>query len=183
VQPILIIVLATAAGVPLGLWLHHNLAKLSYRNADEVDLPDRGQRWWVVWTSVLAFGGLAVAAVLSHDTFAYLPLIPLTVTGTWVAAVDFDVLRIPDRVLAPTATTTLLAVAGITVTTQDWITLIVPTVAAMATGGAFAAVHFATKGGIGFGDVKLAAAIALAEVHPEPWRVSYAASRLRAVVS
>jgi leader peptidase (prepilin peptidase)/N-methyltransferase len=41
-------------------------------------------------------------------------------------------------------------------------TLIVPTVAALATGGVFAAVHSATKGGIGFGDVKLATVIGLA---------------------
>ncbi len=161
-QPILIIVLATAASVPLGLALRRNLAKLNYRSADEADRPAPGARWWVAWASVLAIGGLAAAAVISHDTLAYLPLIPLTVTGPWLAAVDFDVLRLPDRVLAPTAAAALFAVGGITVATQDWMTLIVPTVAALATGGVFAAVHLATKGGIGFGDVKLATVIGLA---------------------
>ena len=161
-QPILMIVLATATGVPLGLWLRRNLATLSYRNAGEVDLPAPGPRWWVVWASVLAIGGLATGAVMSHDTLAHLPLIPLALTGPWLAAVDFDVLRLPNRVLAPTAAATLLAVVGIAVATQDWMTLIVPTVAALVTGGVFAAVHFATKGGIGFGDVKLATVIGLA---------------------
>lgn len=161
-QPILIIVLAAAASVPLGLWLHRNLAILSYRNDDEASLPEPGPRWWVVCASVLAIGGLAAAAVMSRDPLAHLPLIPLAVTGPWLAAVDFDVLRIPNRVLAPTAAATMLAVVSTTVATQDWMTLIVPTVAALATGGVFTAVHFTTKGGIGFGDVKLATVIGLA---------------------
>ena len=161
-QPILIIVLATAAGAPLGLWLRHNLATLNYRHADEADFPAPGPRWWVVWASVLAIGGLASGAVMSHDTLAHLPLIPLALTGPWLAAVDFEVLRLPNRVLAPTAAATLLAVVSIAVATQNWMTLIVPTVAALATGGVLTAVHFASKGGIGFGDVKLATVIGLA---------------------
>ena len=161
-QPILIILLATSAGVPLGLWLRRNLATLSYRNPDEADVPAPGPRWWVVWASVLAIGGPATGAVMSHDTLAHLPLIPLALTGPWLAAVDFDVLRLPNRVLAPTAAATLLAVVGIAVATQDWMTLIVPAVAALATGGVLVAGHFATKGGIGFGDVKLATVIGLA---------------------
>lgn len=161
-QPILIIVLATAAGVLLGRWLRHNLATLGYRNADEANLPEPGPRRWVVWTSVIVFANLAGAAALSHDPLAYLPLVPLAATGPWLAAVDFDVLRIPNRVLAPTAAATLLAVVGTTVATRDWMALIVPTAAALATGGVFSAVHFSTEGGIGFGDVKLATVIGLA---------------------
>lgn len=161
-QTILIVLIAVAASVPLGLWLRRNLATLGYRNAGELDLPAPGPRWWVVWASVLAMGGLAAAAVMSHDTLAYLPLIPLAVTGPWLAAVDFDVLRLPNRVLAPTAAATLLVAVGITVGKQDSMALIVPTVAASLTGGVFAAVHFSTKGSIGFGDVKLATVIGLA---------------------
>lgn len=54
--PILMIVLAAVAGVPLGLRLRHNLATLGYRNAGEATLPQPGPRWWVVWASVLALG-------------------------------------------------------------------------------------------------------------------------------
>jgi len=160
--PILTIALAALCGVPHGLWLRRNLATLSYRNADEAHLPEPGPRWWVAWVAILAIGSLAIAAVLSSNPLVYLPLVPLTATGPWLAAVDFDVLRLPNRVLAPTAAATLLAVVGTTVATQDWTTLMVPTVAALATGGVFAIVHVATKGGLGFGDVKLAAAIGFA---------------------
>ena len=161
-QPILIIALATAASVPLGLGLRHNLAALGYRNDDELDLPDPGPRWWVVWTSVIAIGSLAAAAVMSHNPLAFIPLIPLAVAGPWLAAVDFDVLRIPNRVLAPTALVSLLTIVGMAAATQHWRTFVVPVVAASLVGGVFAVVHFATKSGVGFGDVKLAAAISLA---------------------
>lgn len=161
-QPILIIVLATAAGVPLGLLLRRNLATLGYRNPDEADTLAPGPRWWVAWASVLALGSLATAAALSHDPMDYLPLLPLTVAGPWLAAVDLDALRIPNRVIAPTAAATLLAVIGISAMAQNWWTLLVSVAAALLTGGVFAAVHFFTKGGLGFGDVKLAAVIGLA---------------------
>lgn len=160
--PTLMIVLAAAAGVPLGLWLHHNLATLSYRTEDEQDLPDPGPRWWVLWVSVLALGSLTAAANLSGRPPVYLPLLPLAVSGPWLAAADFDVMRIPNRTLTPTAAATLLAIAGTATLTQDWQALTVPVAAALLTGGVFAAIHFATKGGIGFGDVKLAATISLA---------------------
>lgn len=160
-QPILIIVLVTVAGVPLGLWLRRSLATLDYRNPDEIDLPDPGPRWWVVWASVLAPGSLATAAALSANPLGCLLLLPLAGMGPWLAAVDFDVLRIPNHVLAPTAATTLLAIVVVAATERDWRTLVVPVASALLTGGLLAAVHFATKGGIGFGDVKLATAIGL----------------------
>jgi len=162
VQPILIIMLATATSLPLGLWLRRNLATLSYRRAEEADLPEPGPRWWVVWASSLAIGGLATAAALSQDPLMYLPLVPLAATGPWLAGVDFDVLRIPNSTLVPTAASTLFAVVCVSTATHDWQILIVPVAAAVVTGAAFTAVHVATKGGIGFGDVKLAAVAGLA---------------------
>jgi len=162
VQPILIIVLATAAGVPLGFWLRHNVAKLGYRSADEADLPAPGPRWWVAWTSVAAVGSLTAAAVMSREPLAYLPLLPLVVVGPWLAAVDFDVLRIPNRALAATAAATLIALVGLAQANLEWRTLLVPLATAAVAGGVFAVVHFATRGGVGFGDVKLATVIGLA---------------------
>lgn len=162
-QPILILVLATAAGVPLSLWLRRNLATLSYRNADEADLPDPDQRWWVVWTSAIAIGSLAAVAVMSHNLLAFIPLIPLAIAGPWLAAVDFDVLRIPNRVLAPTAAATLIVVVGIAAAAQKWTGVLVPIASGLLAGGVFAVVHLVTKGG--FGDVKSAAVIGLALGH------------------
>ncbi len=161
-QPILIVALASVAGAPLGLWLRHNLAALGYRRDDERDLPQPGPRWWVVWATMLALGSLAGAASVSSQPVSYLTLLPLLLSGPWLAAVDIDVLRLPNGVLATTTIAVLLAIAGIAVAGRDWRTIIVPVAAALVTAVVFAAVHFATKGGIGFGDVKLAALISLA---------------------
>lgn len=161
-QPSLMIVVATAASVPLGLWLRHNLATLGYRHEDEEFLSQPGPRWWVVWTSVLTLGSLAAAAIISREPITYLPLLPLAVTGPWLAAVDFDVLRIPNRVLLPTTAVTTVAAVGVAVAERDSWALALPVAAAVVTGCVFASVHFATKGGIGFGDTKLAALIGLA---------------------
>lgn len=160
--PTLTVLLATAAGLALGLSLRRNLATLGYRTADEAGRPAPGPRWWVVWASVLTLGSLASAAVLHQNPQTYLPLIPLAVAGPWLAAVDFDVLRIPNRALAVTAGATLLSVVGLAGAGREWRTLVVPIATAAVTGGVFAAVHFATKGNLGFGDVKLATAIGLA---------------------
>lgn len=161
-HPALVITLAAAAALPLGLWLRHDLNKLQYRSADEQDLPHPGARWWVVWAAVLAAIAISTAAVLIDDPMRYLPLVPLALSGPWLAAVDFDVLRIANRVLAPTAAISLLTIVGMAAAAQDWRTLIVPVGSALMTGGVFAALHLAAKGGIGFGDVKLAAVIGLA---------------------
>ncbi len=161
-HPAVLIALATVAGVPVGLWLRRDLATLHYRKGDELALARPGARWWVTWTSIVALGSLAAAASWSGSPLPYLPLLPLAIAGPWLAAVDFDVLRIPDRALAPTVAATLLAVAGMAVAAQDWRALMVPLVSGLVTGGVFVAIHFATKGGMGFGDTKLAATIGLA---------------------
>jgi leader peptidase (prepilin peptidase)/N-methyltransferase len=160
-HPIVTIVLATAAALPLGLWLRHDLAKLPYRSEDEQALPHPGPRRWVVWASILTIGGLTTAATLSGNPVGYLPLAPLAVAGPRLAAVDFDVKRIPNRFLAPTAALTVLAVAGVAVVEQSWADLILAVAAAALTGGILAGVHFAGREGIGFGDVKLATVIGL----------------------
>jgi leader peptidase (prepilin peptidase)/N-methyltransferase len=105
---------------------------------------------------------VAAAAILSQDPPRYAPLLPLAVAGPWLAAVDLDVLRIPNRVLVPVAAATLLAIVSVAAAAQDWRTVLTPVVAALVNAAVFAAVHFATRGGIGFGDVKLAAVIGTA---------------------
>ncbi|MCC6498498.1 MAG: prepilin peptidase [Propionibacteriaceae bacterium] len=161
-QPILTVALAAGAGVPLGLSLRRNLAMLGYRKEDEQDRPDPGPRWWVVWASVVALGSLTSSAYLSERPITYIGVLPLALTGPWLAAVDLDVLRIQNRVLMPAMAVTLLALLGIAVAERDWSALGSPVVAALATGGSFAAFHLATHGGIGLGDIKLATVIGLA---------------------
>lgn len=161
-HPALVITLAAAAALPLGLSLRHDLNQLSYRTADENELPHPGPRWWVVLASVVAAGAVSAATILNDDPMVYVSLLPLAVSGPWLAAVDLDVMRIPNRILGLTAAVTMLAVVGNAVAAREWLALLLPVTTALATAAVFAGVHLSSRGGVGFGDVKLAALIGLA---------------------
>lgn len=156
---ILAIAAAAAAGAGLGWWQRRRLAALRYRASDEAALPDPGPRWWVVWAGMLAVGGLAAAALLSTDPASRIILAPLAVSGPWLAAVDFDVMRLPNRVLGVTALLTAGAILAVTLTGGGPPAAIQALIGAGVAGGMFAVIHFASKGEMGFGDVKLAAII------------------------
>jgi leader peptidase (prepilin peptidase)/N-methyltransferase len=159
--PILIVTVALLAGALVGLVPRRNLSTLRYRHADELHLPEPGPRCWVVWASALALGGLTIAAAVSNTPWSYLSVVPLAIVGPWLGAVDFDVLRIPNRVLAPTAVATLLVLIGMAAGSRNWGMIVVPVAGSLVVGGIFVVVHFLTHDGIGFGDAKLAALIGL----------------------
>ena len=156
---ILAIAIAAAAGAGLGCWQRRQLATLRYRAEDEVALPDPGPRWWVVWAGMLAVGGLAAAAVFSADPASRLILAPLAVSGPWLAAVDVDVMRLPTRVLGGTALLMAGAILTVAVIGAEPAVAIQALIGAAVAGGVFAVIHFASRGEMGFGDVKLAALI------------------------
>ena len=164
-QPIVAIPIAAAVAALIGWWLRRNLATLSYRYNDELNLPDPGQRWWVIWVTIAAITSLTAAAALRTDLLSLLPLLPLAISGSWLAAVDFDVKRIPNHVLIPTAMLTAALLLVTTFWNGDASAPLLGLLGGGLGGGTFAVVHFATKGGIGFGDVKLAATIGLSIGH------------------
>ncbi len=75
----------------------------------------------------------------------------------WLAAVDLDVARLPDRILVPATIWTTLGVA-----VTMWITSPLAgagaSLAAALCGGGFQILHLVGGGKLGFGDVKLARA-------------------------
>ena len=161
-HPILTTLLATAAAVPIGWWLRRDLETLVYRAADELDHPHPGPRKWITWTSVAAITSLAATAAFSPDPLPYLTLLPLAITGTWLAAVDLDVMRLPNRVLAPSGALTAAAALIASLITKDPQAVVLALLGALLAGGIYAGIHAATRGGIGYGDVKLAGVIGLA---------------------
>ncbi len=161
-HPILAIALAAAAAATLGWWLRRNLATLNYRSGDERDLPAPGPRWWIMWVTVIVIGGLAVAIIYSDDPAVRAACVPLAIAGPWLAAVDLDVMRIPNRVLAPTAAVTAAAVVLVALWAAGPAAAILAALSGLLVGGVFAAIHLVTKGGVGMGDVKLAAVIGIA---------------------
>ncbi len=162
-HPLITTIAAALAGALSGQLSHHNLAKLSYRLTDEQNQPAPGPRRWVLWTSILCLASLAAAAAArGGDVADAAPLLPLALTGPWLAAVDIDVHRLPNRVV--TATGLLTCATVILYQHAVWTAVIAGTALA----GIFTIIHIASDAAgfgpdaLGFGDVKLAAIIGLA---------------------
>ncbi len=161
------IITATIAGALIGLGLMRTLATLSYRRPNETDLPKPTQAWWLIPALATAWGTLTWRHM--DDAWPILALwLPLVVAHGWLSAVDLDVQRLPDKILLPTAAwTTLILTADATHSGN-------PRSALTAVGIGIAAglgtwiLHLASRGAIGFGDVKLVAllSVSLAIVNP-----------------
>lgn len=152
---------AGGIGAAVGILTRRRLASLSYRIGAELEGDAPPQRWWVVYLTIAAWLGLAVRAAVGPDSaILMVPLIPLAITGPWLAGVDFDVLRLPNRVLVPTLIGTVALVAAV-VGLGHADAAISATVGVLTTAGMLALLHFATNQ-LGAGDVKLAAIIGLA---------------------
>jgi len=91
-----------------------------------------------------------------------LPTAPLAIFGPRLAAIDLDVQRLPDKLLLPMAVIVSMAVIAITILTGD------PARAGRAFAGGLASLaghwilHRASRGGLGYGDVKLAGTLGIA---------------------
>lgn len=153
---------AALAGYLIGLLLRRNLNQLRYRQGTETDQPAPGPRRWVPWVTAATIATLATTALYGTHPWYALPLLPLAAAGPWLAAVDLDVYRLPNRITAPVAAATALTVAVAALATRSW-----PVAILSLFGGILAAVVFLTsnlltRGGIGMGDTKLATIVGLA---------------------
>lgn len=154
--------IGAALGAIFGILMRRNLATLTYRTSDEQHLPAPGRRYWVLRASSLTLTGLGVAGARSPEPWLWLPLLPIAIIGPWVAAVDLDVKRIPNRSLAPTTAATAAAVAITSTVLNTTRPAVMALIGAVLCGAVLALVHEISRGGLGFGDVKLAALIGLA---------------------
>jgi len=106
-----------ALGAACGVVLRQGLQRLTYRTETESSAPVPGPRWWVV--PVLA--GLAwlltvrvsdeSALDLEAQTVLLLTLLVLSGGCVALAAIDLDVHRLPDRIVAPCAAMLLLGLS------------------------------------------------------------------------
>jgi leader peptidase (prepilin peptidase)/N-methyltransferase len=138
------------------------MAELGYRTDEEQELPKPGPRHWIMWTSALAAGSIATW-IAGTNSWPLAPvLLPLTLAGPALAAIDLDVMRLPNRIVGPVAILTLAGLASTITTEGRPDTALRGAGGALIVGGAFWLLNAITRGGIGLGDVKLAGIIGIA---------------------
>ena len=89
----------TLVGALIGLAVRWRLAALSYRRDDEAGQPSPGPRWWIPVAAITASGLLAWRFGITRWPLL-LPTLPLAWFGPWLSAIDLDVRRLPNRLLA-----------------------------------------------------------------------------------
>ena len=95
-------VVAVLAGTLVGWVLTRLLASLGYRRPVEAGRPAPANRWWLIPATGAAWGWVVITLANQPEAVIVMWL-PLTAALGWIAAVDLDVQRIPDRALRPTA--------------------------------------------------------------------------------
>lgn len=158
---------AAILGALTGAGLALQLRTLRYRRHDEQHLPRPHPGWWLIPATALAW--IWLAWQLSPNNPAQVALwLPLSAAFGWLSAVDLDVQRLPDRVMAPAAVWVVLVLGGDAIARgsvlQGAASLLIGAVAGLAAW----LLHYISRGKFGFGDVKLVAILsaALAFIHP-----------------
>lgn len=158
---ILIIIAATGLGAVIGVWTRRLLAPLTYRLEEEHELPQPASRAWLIVVSALAVGSVTAWLAYTNRWPLALVVLPLTLAGPALAAIDLDVMRLPNNILGPVALLTLAALAVVSAWSSDWNMAIRSLGGGLLAGATFWLLNAVTRGGVGFGDVKLAALMGL----------------------
>ena len=106
---LLLITSLAAVGVLIGFVVRWRLSTLAYRHEDEAGHPHPGARWWIPLATATASGLLAWRCGVDRWPLL-LPTLPLAWFGPWLSAIDLDVRRLPNRLLAAHAA---LVAAGV----------------------------------------------------------------------
>jgi leader peptidase (prepilin peptidase)/N-methyltransferase len=162
----------TVLGALIGFVIRWRLSTLAYRHDDEANQPPPGPGWWIPLAVAAASGLLAWRFGITRWPLL-LPTLPVAWFGPWLSAIDLDVRRLPNRLLAVHATLVAVGVGAAALITKD------PRIAIQAAlGGVFAFAVFwildhLRPGGFGWGDGKyvpiLGAATAAVSPNVEWW--------------
>ena len=150
---LLLIASLTAAGVLIGFVVRWRLSALAYRHEDEAGQPHPGPRWWIPLATAAASGLLAWRFGVDRWPLL-LPTLPLAWFGSWLSAIDLDVRRLPNRLLAAHAALVAAGVGAAAVIVDDAAIAIRAALGGAVAFAVFWVLDHLRPGGFGWGDGK-----------------------------
>jgi len=176
--------LVAAAGVLVGIPVARWLRWVTYRKPDEEELPIPGSRWWVVPALTVSWWVLTWRVVVADparpdgndpgadspyawliQTIVLVTFLVVALAGVCLAAMDFDVHRLPDRLMWPSMGILLMGLTSAGLIATEWGAIIRVVLAGLACGVAYLllALLSLARGSLalGLGDVKLAALLGM----------------------
>jgi leader peptidase (prepilin peptidase) / N-methyltransferase len=160
-KSLLMVLAAAAFGAAVGELARRYLLTLGYRRDDERARPEPGRRLWVPAASGAVLALLTVTFVPEHWSVLII-LAPLALAGPWLAAVDLDVQRLPDKVIFPLVGWLLITVMILALATRDLALLGRSAIGGLVAFVGFGLLYLASRGALGLGDVKLGALLGAA---------------------
>ena len=143
----------TLLGALIGLVIRGRVSTLLYRHDDEASQAPPGARWWIPFAVASASGLLAWRFGITR-WLLLLPTLPVAWFGPWLSAIDLDIRRLPNRLLAAHAALVAAGVSAAALITDS------PRIAIQAALGAVVAfvvfwvLDHLRRGGFGWGDGK-----------------------------
>ena len=143
----------TLVGALIGMVVRQRLATLTYRRDDEASHPSPGPRWWIPIATAAASGLLAWRFGVDRWPLL-LPTLPLAWFGPWLSAIDLDVRRLPNPLLAAHAALVAVGVGAAAAFTGSPVLAIQAAVGATVAFAVFWILDRVRPGGFGWGDGK-----------------------------
>jgi leader peptidase (prepilin peptidase)/N-methyltransferase len=143
----------TLVGAVIGLAIRWLAATLTYRRDDEVNQLHPGPRWWIP-VAVAAASGLLACRFGVIRWPLLLPTLPLAWFGPWLSAIDLDVRRLPNRLLAAHGALVAVGVGAAALITGDLNIAIQAAIGGLVAFVVFWILDRARPGGFGWGDGK-----------------------------
>jgi leader peptidase (prepilin peptidase)/N-methyltransferase len=162
----------TLLGALIGLVIRWRVSTLVYRHDDEASQAPPGARWWIPFAVASASGLLAWRFGITCWPLL-LPTLPVAWFGPWLSAIDLDVRRLPNRLLAVHATTVGAGVGAAAFILRNPRIAIQAALGSAAAFAVFWILDHIRRGGFGWGDGKyvpiLGAATAAVSPSVEWW--------------
>ena len=143
----------TVVGAVIGMVVKWRVSTLAYRHEGEASEPQPGPRWWIPFATAVASGLLAWRFGVTRWPLL-LATLPLAWFGPWLAAIDLDVRRLPNRLLAAHAAFVATGVSAAVLITADTLIAIQAALGGLVAFVVFWILDRVRPGGFGWGDGK-----------------------------